>query len=142
LIERSAAVKAEIVSADFKESELREILNYGHTLGHAIEIDSNYQIRHGEAVAIGMVFVAELAQEVLGLSDQVVEKHRAILKSFNLPISYRTGVWQDLLKSMQNDKKVRAGSLRFVALQDIAHCTRILAPSSDALERAYEKISQ
>ena len=142
LIERSAAVKAEVVSADFRESELREILNYGHTLGHAIEVDSNYQLRHGEAVAIGMVFIAELAQELLGLNDQVVEKHRAILNSFNLPISYKAGVWQKLLQIMQSDKKVRAGAIRFVALQDIARCTRIAAPASDAMERAYEKISQ
>ena len=142
LIERSAAVKAEVVSADFKESELREILNYGHTLGHAIEVDSNYQLRHGEAVAIGMIFVAELAQELLGLSDQVVEMHRAILSSFNLPISYKSSAWPKLLPIMQSDKKVRSGAIRFVALQDLAHCTRIAAPTSDAMERAYEKISQ
>lgn len=142
IIERSAAVKAEVVSSDFRESKLREILNYGHTLGHAIEIDSKYQLRHGEAVAIGMVFVAELAQELCGLSDQTVERHRAILKSFDLPTSYRKESWSNLLKIMQSDKKVRNGEIRFVALTEIGHCTRITAPSSDALERAYEKIAQ
>lgn len=142
IIERAAAVKAEVVSADFKESELREILNYGHTLAHAIEVDCNFELRHGEAVSIGMVFAAELAQETIGLSDQVVEKHRAVLQSLNLPISYRKSAWPNLYKIMKNDKKVRNGELRFVGLQDIAHCTRIVAPSADVLERTYEKIAQ
>ena len=142
LIERSAAVKAEVVSNDFKENELREILNYGHTLGHAIEVDSNYQIRHGEAISIGMVFVAELAQELCGLGDSVVEKHRSVLNSFDLPTSYKRQSWPNLLKIMQSDKKVRNGEIRFVALSDFGQCTRITAPTSDALERAYAKIAQ
>jgi len=64
LISRAVKVKADVVSKDFKESKLREILNYGHTLGHAIEKDSKYKLRHGEAVSIGMVFAAELSKEL------------------------------------------------------------------------------
>src|SRR5690606_35069949 len=62
LIERKIRVKAEVVGADLRESGLREILNYGHTLGHAIERAEDYRIRHGEAVAIGLVYAAELAR--------------------------------------------------------------------------------
>ena len=142
IIERSASVKAEVVSQDFKESELREILNYGHTLGHAIEVHSNYELRHGEAVAIGMVFMAELSQELIGINDQDVELHRKTLQLLNLPTSYKSGAWQELLRIMRSDKKVRNGELRFVGLERIGKCTKISNPNIDALERAYGKISQ
>jgi 3-dehydroquinate synthase len=80
IIERSVAIKARVVGSDFKEAGLREILNYGHTLGHAIEHAERYKWRHGAAIAIGMVFVAELARLAGRLSDEVVDRHRSVLK--------------------------------------------------------------
>ena len=142
LIHRAVAVKAKVVSEDFKESFLREILNYGHTLGHAIEKHSNYSLRHGEAVAIGMCFVAELAKEKLSLSEDSVQLHYKILDALKLPTKYRLDAWPELQRFMQQDKKNRAGDLRFVALQDINNCVRIEAPSNDELERAYARIAQ
>ena len=81
LIRRAIMVKAEVVAADEKESELREILNYGHTLGHAIERRERYQWRHGAAVSVGMVFAAELGRLAGRLDDATAQRHRDILTS-------------------------------------------------------------
>lgn len=142
IIYRAVSVKAKVVSEDFRESFLREILNYGHTLGHAIEKHSNYSLRHGEAISIGMCFVAELAKDKLGLAESVVNLHYKILESLKLPTKYHSSAWSALLGFMQQDKKNRAGALRFVALQDLNSCTRIEAPNIDELQRVYERISQ
>ncbi len=142
LIHRAVSVKASVVGEDFKESFLREILNYGHTLGHAIEKHSKYQVRHGEAVAIGMCYVAELAGAKLGLNQEVIAKHYAILQSLKLPVKYQKAAWPELLETMGLDKKAKSGTLRFVAIEAIGKCTRIEAPTSDELLSAYERISQ
>ena len=88
LIYRSIAVKADVVSQDFKESFQREILNYGHTLGHAVERDSRYSLRHGECVAIGLSYAAELSHRFSGLSSDGLELHREVLRSLDLPMHY------------------------------------------------------
>src|SRR2546429_7274887 len=84
------AVKAEVVSKDLTETGLREILNYGHTLGHAIERVEGYRFRHGHAVAIGMVYVAELARLAGRLDENTCKLHREILASVGLPTAYRS----------------------------------------------------
>ena len=142
LIHKAVAVKADVVSQDFKESFLREILNYGHTLGHAVEKHSNYSLRHGEAVSIGMCFVAELASTKLGLSEIDVKTHYEILQSLKLPTSYKREAWKEILEIMMLDKKVKSGTVRFVALEKIASCTRIEDATSDELKSAYERISK
>ena len=142
LIHRAVSVKATVVGEDFKESYLREILNYGHTLGHAIEKHSNYSVRHGEAVAIGMCFVAELAGASIGLSEEVVQSHYKILKSLQLPTSYKKEAWSELLGTMGLDKKVKSGALRFVAIESVGKCVRIESPTIDELQAAYERIAQ
>jgi 3-dehydroquinate synthase len=81
LIEKSIAVKSGVVSSDFKESFGREVLNYGHTLGHAVERHSKYALRHGEAVSIGLVFAAHLSQMHCGLDQNIVQQHIS-------PVSY------------------------------------------------------
>jgi 3-dehydroquinate synthase len=142
LIHRAVSVKASVVGQDFKESYLREILNYGHTLGHAVEKDSDYELRHGEAVAIGMCFVAELAAIKLGLSQDLVNKHRTILKALKLPTSYKADAWNQLVATMSLDKKVKQGAIRFVAIDKVANCVRIDDATSDEMRSAYERISQ
>ena len=142
LIHRAVSVKANVVGQDFKESFLREILNYGHTLGHAIEKHSNYQLRHGEAVSIGMCFAAELAKIKVNLSEQIVEQHYAVLKALKLPTKYQASAWPELLAAMSLDKKTKSGTLRFVAIDDVGKCVRIESPTSDELASAYERISE
>lgn len=140
LIHCSVSVKAEVVSGDFKESFLREILNYGHTIGHAIEKESGYQLRHGEAVAIGMCFAAELSKEVNNLDQSIVSKHYQILGNLQLPTSYTLSAWPTIENLLLSDKKNRTGQLRFVGLQDIGDCNRIENPSSQLLASVYERI--
>jgi len=141
LINRSVQVKAEVVSQDFKESKLREILNYGHTLGHAVEKRESYNLRHGEAVAIGLVFAAELSQIVLGLNPVVVEEHRQLLSKFGLPTTYPESAWDEILSLMSGDKKSRDGGLRFIGLSDRGQPAWIESVSQDDLKKAYGRMS-
>lgn len=141
LIERALQVKADVVSSDFKESFAREVLNYGHTLGHAIEIHSKYSLRHGEAVSIGLVFAAELAQIKGYLSAQIVDMHRVILNALDLPITYRRDAWSALAPLLALDKKSRGKTLRFVAISAIGSTFRIDDANEDELMAAYERMS-
>jgi 3-dehydroquinate synthase len=144
LIERSITTKAKVVSNDFKESELREILNYGHTFGHAIERVSNYGIRHGEAVSIGMIFVAELAHAEGLIDEALVLHHRELLSSLGLPTSLSNiagaSNWASLYAAMALDKKARGNSIRFVVLKEIGECSRLEGVSEEQLKYAYERV--
>lgn len=141
LVELSIGVKARVVSEDFREGGLREILNYGHTLGHAIEHAERYQWRHGVAVAIGMMYAAELGRMAGHLSDAVVDRHRSVLGALGLPLSYSAGRWPGLLATMQRDKKARAGMLRFIVLDDIAKPRVLAGVDESVLQFAYQEIA-
>lgn len=141
LIFRSISVKARVVSTDFKESFVREVLNYGHTLGHAIELHSKFSLRHGEAVSIGLVYAAELAFERALISREIVDLHRELLLRFNLPISYSRQAWQQLVPLVSLDKKARGKRVRFVVINAVGSTQRLEDLSSAELERAYERIS-
>ena len=142
LVYRAISVKAKVVGEDFKESYLREILNYGHTLGHAIEKHSGYSLRHGEAISIGMCFAAELGNLKLGLTKDLVDLHYEILNALKLPTSYMPNAWEALEQAMYSDKKVKNGSLRFVGIDSIASCRRIENATKQELIECYERISQ
>lgn len=142
LVFRSISVKARIVTEDFRESGLREHLNYGHTLGHAIELAERYQWRHGAAISIGMVFVAELAHLNGRLSLETVERHRKILERLGLPTSYPKEKWPVLLANMRLDKKSRGGNLRFVVLDDIGKPAIMHAPTEEILFAAFQEIAK
>lgn len=142
LVERAIQVKADVVSADLKESGLREILNYGHTLAHAIEKAEDYRFRHGHAVAIGMVYAAELARRAGRLSPEVVARHREVIASVGLPTSYGIDAWADLRKTMTIDKKSRGATLRFVVLDGIAEPGRLEGPDEDLLAAAYQEVAR
>ena len=141
LISRTVAVKAKVVSGDFKESFDREILNYGHTLGHAIELHCKYSLRHGECVSIGLVFAANLANQTGILSDEITQLHLSILKNLGLPTTYESHHWPELRANMAIDKKSRSGTLRFVAISEIGKTLRIEAPNESDLLAAYERLS-
>jgi 3-dehydroquinate synthase len=141
LIERAISVKAKVVSADLKETGQREILNYGHTLGHAIELAERYSWRHGAAVSVGMMFAAELARSVGRLSDADADRHRNILESLGLPITYRRDRWQALLDGMRRDKKSRGDLLRFVVLDGIGRPGILDVPDTSLLFAAYQEIA-
>ncbi len=140
LVERAIAVKADVVGEDLTEAWLREILNYGHTMGHAIELVERFRWRHGEAIAVGMVFAAELAHLDGRLESAVVTRHREVLTALGLPVGYR-GDWEQLLAAMRRDKKSRGATLRFVVLDGIARPTRLEGPDSAMVRQAFERIS-
>ncbi|MFD4292344.1 3-dehydroquinate synthase [Rhodococcus sp. NPDC058532] len=142
LIRRSVEVKATVVAADLKESSLREILNYGHTLGHAIERREKYRWRHGAAVSVGLVFAAELGRLAGRLDDATADRHKSILESIGLPTGYDADAFADLMKGMQTDKKNRAGMLRFVVLDGLAKPSRLEGPDPTLLAAAYSAISR
>ncbi len=141
LVQRAVTVKAHVVSADFKESFAREALNYGHTLGHAIEIHSKYQLRHGEAVSIGLVYAAELAAMRGLITEAELSLHRSILLSYGLPITFERQAWQKLAPLLALDKKARGNTIRFVALDGIGSTIRLEDLTSAELDAAYERIS-
>ncbi len=141
LIRRAVTVKARVVAADFREAGEREFLNYGHTFAHAVEHVERYQWRHGAAVSVGLVYVAELARLAGRLSDADVTRHRTILGSLGLPTSYRGDRWPQLLEAMTRDKKARGSLLRFVVLDRIGHPGRLNGPDPSLLHAAYAEIT-
>jgi 3-dehydroquinate synthase len=140
LVRRAIRVKADVVGADLRESHLREILNYGHTLGHAIERREGYRWRHGDAVSVGLVFAAELARVAGRLDDATADRHRSVLTALGLPVAYVPGVLDELVATMHGDKKARAGRLRFVVLDGLAKPGRLEDPDRTLLERAYAAV--
>ena len=142
LVERSIQVKADVVGVDLKESGLREILNYGHTLGHAIEKREKYTWKHGHAVAVGMIFAAELSRLAGRLDDATARRHREVLESVGLPTSYEKTAWTELLAGMRVDKKARADTLRFVVLDGLAKPGILTGPDESMLAEAYAAVAR
>jgi 3-dehydroquinate synthase len=141
LIERAITMKAAVVSADLRESGLRETLNYGHTLGHAIERVEDYRLRHGEAVAIGMWFAAAVGRLAGRLDAPTAQRHRSVLTSVGLPVRYRSDAWPALRAAMAVDKKTRASKLRLVVLDGLAKPGIMADPPEELLELAYAEVS-
>jgi 3-dehydroquinate synthase len=148
LVERAIRVKAVVVSADLREATSigtrvgREQLNYGHTLGHAIERREGYRIRHGEAISIGMVFAAELARLAGRLDAETASRHAAILSRLGLPTSYAPDAFDELLATMAVDKKTRGSQLRFVILNGLASPEIIAGPAESLLREAFRAVAQ
>lgn len=151
LITRGIAVKARAITGDLRETAGsagggngstigREAVNYGHTLGHAIERASGYSVRHGEAISIGMVFVAELAHRSGLVDADVVARHRADLSKVGLPTTW-DGPFEPLLDAMRVDKKARGAVLRFVVLDALGHAVILAGPDEAVLRASYEALS-
>ncbi len=142
LIRRAIAVKAAVVAADERESALREILNYGHTLAHAIERRERYRWRHGAAVSVGLVFAAELARLTGRLDSATAQRHRDVLVALGLPVTYDADAFPELLGYMAGDKKTRSGVLRFVVLDGLAKPGRLEGPDPALLAAAYAEVAR
>jgi 3-dehydroquinate synthase len=148
LVERAVRVKAAVVAGDLREATSsgpkvgREALNYGHTFGHAIERVERYRFRHGAAVAVGMVYVAELARLAGRLDEATADRHRVVLERVGLPTSYAGGSWEQLYEAMRLDKKSRGDRLRFVVLEGMARPGILEAPDPQLLTAAYAEVSR
>jgi 3-dehydroquinate synthase len=141
LIVRAIRVKARVVGVDLREAGLREILNYGHTLAHAIEKNEGYAWRHGHAVAVGLVYAGALSRLAGRLDQPTADRHRAVVELLGLPTSYRPDAWPDLLATMRVDKKARADRLRFVVLDGLGRPGILDSPDDALLEQAYREVS-
>jgi 3-dehydroquinate synthase len=149
LVSRAIAVKAAVVGADLRERAAvgpgglgREILNYGHTLAHAIEKREHYAWRHGDAVSVGLVFAAALSRHAGLLDAKTTRRHRSILESLGLPTSYAAEAWPALLAAMGVDKKTRGRTLRFVVLEELARARILADPDPAVLEAAYAEVAR
>lgn len=141
LIERSIAVKVDVVSRDLRENGPREILNYGHTLGHAIERLEDYQLPHGHAISIGMVFAAGLARAAGALDGETLMRHKVLLAALGLPTTYRPDALPELVELMRVDKKARGAKLRFVVLDGVGKPMMLEDPEPALLESAYREVA-
>jgi 3-dehydroquinate synthase len=151
LIVRGIQVKADTVAVDLKEASGaalggdgsigREALNYGHTLGHAIERHTYFACSHGEAISVGMVFAAELAHDSGLIDSRLLARHRAILDRVGLPTGYSAATLDEMLDAMALDKKTRAGTLRFVVLDALANPVILEGPDAALLRRAFDAVS-
>jgi 3-dehydroquinate synthase len=139
LLERAVAVKADAVGQDLFDTGVREYLNYGHTLGHAIERVEDFRWRHGEAVAVGLVFAAELGVQAGRLSRAEADRHRELVAAMGLPTSYR-GDWAALQAVMRVDKKARGATLRFVVLDGIGNPGILSDPEQAWLDAAWAAV--
>jgi 3-dehydroquinate synthase len=148
LVERAVRVKAAVVADDPAETRGspdhpgREILNYGHTMGHAVEQASGYALRHGEAVAVGSMFAAELARTVGLLEDSVADRHRTVLTRVGLPTTWHGASYDDLRARMAVDKKSRGSRLRFVVLSAVGRPEILDGPGEDDLRAAYDAMTE
>lgn len=147
LIERAISVKAATVAGDLREATSsgsrvgREALNFGHTLGHAIEQVSGFTWRHGEAISVGMVFAAELSARTLGLPADQVGRLRDLLTGLGLPTSVEAMDWHDLRTAMGRDKKTRGARLRLVGLERFGAVGIIDGPDEELLTHCYSLVA-
>jgi 3-dehydroquinate synthase len=146
VIARAIQVKADVVGSDLREtlgtSAGREILNYGHTFGHAVERLENFTWRHGNAVSVGMMFVAYLSNLAGRLDEETVLRHRLILSGVGLPVTYDRGTFEDIQDAMRIDKKSRGSKLRFIVLERVGNPAILEAPDAALLIAAHAKLGQ
>ena len=136
LIERSVRVKAARGQrGSHRARAVREILNYGHTLGHAIERVEQYRWRHGDAVSVGLVYAAALARRLGRLDAGHRRAAPGVLTALGLPTTYRPQPWPELLETMRLDKKARGHRLRFVVLDGLGPAGRRRRPGPGAARR-------
>jgi 3-dehydroquinate synthase len=148
LVERAVRVKAAAVSADLRERSGsaggplgREILNYGHTFGHAVEKVEGFRWRHGEAVSVGLVYVAELARRAGRIDAELAARHAAVLGSVGLPVTYAGRAWPELRAAMGVDKKSRGDRLRFVVLDGLARPGLLEGPDEALLTSTFAALA-
>ena len=144
LITRAVKVKADVVGSDPREAGKRLILNYGHTLAHAIEKDAGFGVwRHGDAVAVGLVYAAAVGRRrrLGALDDATADRHRDVLDLLGLPTRYEAGAWPRLRAAMRSDKKTQGDRLRFVVLDALGKPSVLDSPNEALLESAYAEVS-
>ena len=132
IVRRSCEIKAEVVSEDEREADRRRILNFGHTIGHALESLGGYKgLIHGEAVAVGMVYEADLARHLGYCSQDMVDRLRRLVEATGLPARMPDVTFHDLWSTMQQDKKVSAGAVYCVVPESIGAVRVVALPKQE-----------
>ena len=144
VIRRSVAVKSDIVSADEKETQgVRDLLNYGHTIAHALEAVTGYTaLLHPEAVSIGMMGAGRISNLVGMLSDDELERQRELLESYGLPLSYSGMDVAAVTDTMQRDKKVRDGAINWVLMDGLGNAVSWQKVSPEIVQSALRELAQ
>lgn len=144
-IGRAIAVKSEVVAADPFELSTQDVgrsaLNYGHTVGHAIERFERHQMRHGEAISLGMIYAAELGALVGVSSPDLLTRHHSILSKLGLPTKYTGGQFEEIRKFMRLDKKARGRQIRFVLLSEVGAPQLYDQPADELLVQAWQRLT-
>jgi 3-dehydroquinate synthase len=142
LVKRSCEIKATVVEEDEEEQGLRAILNYGHTLGHAIEQVTEYgTYLHGEAISIGMVYASLLSEQICGLDPEVTRRQRNLFEAFDLPVQASGLEWGPLRKAMSVDKKAENTIPRFVLAEAMGKVGLPVEVTDTALNAAWQTLS-
>lgn len=121
IVKECLKAKAEVIKLDLRDIGIRNVLNFGHTVGHGIEVSSNYQITHGKAVALGMLAALKLSEHKLGLSVEIYKEVELLYSRFKLPTKYKVDNYSMFLYAIKHDKK-NDSEIRFVLLQDVGKC--------------------
>lgn len=140
LVKRSCEIKAEMVRRDEREGGVRALLNFGHTLGHAIEKVRGYgDWLHGEAISAGMVYAARLSEKITGFPAKDSERLIALLRAYDLPVTWQDLEWDEVYTAMTADKKARDAVPRFVLAEAIGHADLPLEVSPEALQTVFSQ---
>ena len=141
MVSRCCRIKADVVSKDEREGGLRAVLNFGHTMGHAIEKASGFAgVLHGEGVAMGLVYALELSAELRGFPAAEVRRAIALLRTFELPVAPAPGLaWATLRSAMGVDKKAAGGRVRFVLSENLGRSDLPVAVPEAELQAAWER---
>jgi len=143
IVARSCAIKADVVAEDEREGGLRRILNFGHTIGHAVEAVSGYSVAHGEAVAMGMVAVSHISVGRGLMNDQELERLKGLLRSLELPIAIPGSLSTSrIMEAMRHDKKSVAGRINFVLARSIGDTVIVGDVNDEEVGRAIDATRQ
>lgn len=138
IIEKCLSIKRDVVTQDFRDTGLRNILNFGHTVGHAIEVSSNFDISHGEAVALGSLAAIKLSEYKFNISGNVYDFVVKLLERLELPVTYKINDYDSFLSTIGHDKKNDL-NIRFVLLEDIGKCKIKIDVEKDEIVKALKE---
>ena len=140
VVARCAGIKAEVVTQDEKDTGLRNILNYGHTVGHGIEAVSEFRLSHGYGVAIGMVAAGMISQRMGALPQIEMERIRAVIEKAGLPTTVSGMDIEEILEAMKHDKKISGGKLKFILAEKIGEVFISDQVSAQTLEQVLKEL--
>lgn len=135
IVRECVKIKSDVIAEDFKDTGVRNILNFGHTVGHAIETCSDYSVNHGKSVALGMLVALKLSEKKLNLNESIYAIIKGIYEKLKLPTSYKVDNTNLFLYAIKHDKK-NIGIMRFTLLNEIGKCSVKIEVSEKELKDA------